>query len=348
MKNCPYCSAEILDEAEFCLHCMRQLTPKTIVTNKQKKPYWLIAVLGVLLALLTCAIILLIIQSGANSTQDHISSGDESVVIYTTQSGVPSDNGSIDAANNSSDVNALKNNSVDNNSDTNPNQTPADDKVVSDDKNADNTTTENSATDDDTSSPEDNDTSSQNSSISSSGSADSSTSDADSSTQTSTSTSSDDNREQSVQTWAVKAVSGGVEISGIANYNTSGSYVIPSQIDGKTVIGIGFQAFYYEQNLKSIVLPDTIKYIDEQAFANCNSLTEITIPKGVTEIRYNAFMFCDRLADIYIASTNVSIASTAFSNSYQRSVLLTLHAPSSVMTDLKARAWDADYKEWNG
>ena len=48
-------------------------------------------------------------------------------------------------------------------------------------------------------------------------------------------------------------------------------------------------------------------------------------------------------------ATNISIANYAFSSSDQRSVALTIHAPSAVMDCMKARIyWSAEYEEWNG
>ncbi len=48
MKKCPYCSAEILDNAEFCLHCMKQLNKKQAAPSKsffpKKRIIWIVAV----------------------------------------------------------------------------------------------------------------------------------------------------------------------------------------------------------------------------------------------------------------------------------------------------------------
>lgn len=358
MKKCPYCSAEILDDAEFCLYCMRQLTQKTAVKNKIKKSYWLVAFIGVLLALIACAVVLLVIKFSANGSQGYMSSGGELAVIYTSQSGVVSDGESINRIDDLIDTNdsVSEKDTVYSSSDTpsSATKTPDTDKVGSGDTNTHNTVTSNSTAGDDNSSVDDKDTGSSSSTSNDSSSTDNNSSGAqlgDSSSQQPSSmpTSSDNIQEQPLPTWSVKTVDGGIEITGIANYNTTGNYEIPSQIDGKTVVGIGYRAFYYETSLKSVTLPDTLKYIDEQAFAYCSSLIEIIIPASVTEIRNNAFLPCDKLADIYIASTNISIANYAFSSSNQRSVTLTIHAPSSVMDSMKARIyWSAEYEEWNG
>lgn len=149
--------------------------------------------------------------------------------------------------------------------------------------------------------------------------------------------------------WLTQDVEGGVEITGIGEKVSSGNYTIPSQINGKTVVGIGNQAFYYESGVKKITLPETLTYIGEQAFANAGGLTSVVIPSRVTSIKSNAFTSCTFLADVYIKSENISIDSHAFSTVYQRNVTLTIHAPSGVMNSMQARMlWDAEYEEWNG
>lgn len=51
MKNCPYCSAEIQENAQFCLYCMNSLSQKEI--NKKNKPAaktYLFVIIAVLVA----------------------------------------------------------------------------------------------------------------------------------------------------------------------------------------------------------------------------------------------------------------------------------------------------------
>ena len=154
---------------------------------------------------------------------------------------------------------------------------------------------------------------------------------------------------QDAQRWSTKEVLGGVEITGSSIQDPSGTYEIPSLIDGKPVVGISDRAFYYESDIRSVILPETLKYIGEQAFAYANNIKSIVIPGSVTEIKSNAFTECSQLADIYISSTNITIASNAFSTTYQRSVSLTLHAPASVMNATTASLyWDAAFEEWYG
>lgn len=149
--------------------------------------------------------------------------------------------------------------------------------------------------------------------------------------------------------WIYTEVSGGIEISGINDVDPSGIYVIPSVIDGKTVVGIGARAFYYNTGIRSVTFPETLTYIGEQAFSSVNGLTSVHIPSGVTYIGNNAFTNCAYLSEVYISSPSVSVASYSFSTMYQRKVDLTVYAPASAGLSLKASLyWDAKYVEWNG
>ncbi len=60
MKKCPFCKAEIEENARFCLYCMKTLNEKEIIQPNQKKKSWLPVILigALLLALLLVAILL--------------------------------------------------------------------------------------------------------------------------------------------------------------------------------------------------------------------------------------------------------------------------------------------------
>lgn len=154
---------------------------------------------------------------------------------------------------------------------------------------------------------------------------------------------------ETAEIWYTEDVPGGVEITGIKTESPDGIYEIPSKINGKTVVGIGKKAFYYETGIKSITLPETVQYIDEQAFAYAKSLTSIVIPSSCTRIGLNAFTECRRLSAVYIKSTNISVDGYAFSTMYQRDVELTVYAPEDTgLSEVTRIYWDADYVEWNG
>ena len=63
--------------------------------------------------------------------------------------------------------------------------------------------------------------------------------------------------------------------------------VIPSEINGRMVTGIGYKAFC-QRFLNSVTIPDTVTTIGDQAFYN-NRLTTVTIPDSVTTIGNHAF-----------------------------------------------------------
>lgn len=56
--------------------------------------------------------------------------------------------------------------------------------------------------------------------------------------------------------------------------------IIPSEIDGYTVVGIGDKAFNNITSMKTVSLPSTLKMIGDSAFEGCTSLTTIKGGKG--------------------------------------------------------------------
>ena len=80
--------------------------------------------------------------------------------------------------------------------------------------------------------------------------------------------------------------------------------------DGTVGIGSGMKGQY----LKTINLPDSVKYISGGAFSQCVNLKNITIPDGVEEIFGGTFSGCYALTEIVIPASIKRIGSRAFEN----------------------------------
>ncbi|MBP3496094.1 MAG: leucine-rich repeat domain-containing protein, partial [Clostridia bacterium] len=79
-----------------------------------------------------------------------------------------------------------------------------------------------------------------------------------------------------------------------------------------SVTSIGGSAFYNCASLTSVTIPNSVTSIGYDAFSNCTSLTSITIPDSVTSIGESAFEDCTSLTSVTIPSSVTSIGSFAF------------------------------------
>ena len=102
-----------------------------------------------------------------------------------------------------------------------------------------------------------------------------------------------------------------VSITGYTGNDTE-IIAIPGTIEGKTVIMIADNSFFYKDSLTSITIPDSVTSIGNQAFSYCKSLTSITIPDSVTSIGDNAFYGCSSLTSITIPNSITNIGKSAF------------------------------------
>lgn len=123
--------------------------------------------------------------------------------------------------------------------------------------------------------------------------------------------------------------------------------IIPDTIDGLPVVSIRDRAFYYNDFLQSVTIPDSVSSVGSNPFIKCNLLTSIIIspdhpyllfmndtlydkvnktiishlsssqspleiPKGITKIGEAAFNGCEAMSDISIPESVTSIADYAF------------------------------------
>ncbi len=89
--------------------------------------------------------------------------------------------------------------------------------------------------------------------------------------------------------------------------------VIKSEYKGCPVVSIKENAFKDSLTLSCVVLPDTIKTIENNAFDGCLNLTTIDLA-NIESIGDNAFLDCKKLTDVTIPDTCQSISATAFAN----------------------------------
>ena len=94
-----------------------------------------------------------------------------------------------------------------------------------------------------------------------------------------------------------------------------------------SVTEIGGDAFFRCANLTSVNIPDSVTTIGAWAFGDCTSLTSVNIPDSVSYIGYRTFAWCESLTSISIPDGVTYIDSEAFRGCKN---LTTVSVPDSV------------------
>ena len=99
--------------------------------------------------------------------------------------------------------------------------------------------------------------------------------------------------------------------------------------NGKSYIvtEVDANAFSKGNNIKSIIIPNSVMNIGTGAFCDCFNLTNITIPNSVTNIGSNAFNYCSSLKSVTIPNNVINIGDSAFDGC---SSLTSITIPDSV------------------
>ena len=124
---------------------------------------------------------------------------------------------------------------------------------------------------------------------------------------------------------------GGVPINEIENYAFQANSKVKSVTIPKSVISIGYEAFYNCTALQSVTFENDSRLITigSSAFYGCSSLKTITLPKGLTALPYNLFYRAYALENVFFeeGSRLTAIYSGAFSNCLK---LKSFFVPASV------------------
>ncbi|MCR5742241.1 MAG: leucine-rich repeat protein [Lachnospiraceae bacterium] len=121
----------------------------------------------------------------------------------------------------------------------------------------------------------------------------------------------------------------GEEITGVRIDKYRGidaEVVIPSEIDGYPVIGIGDSCFEDNDFLTSVVIPEGVLYINTYAFADCDNLESVKFPNSLRLISNSAFRSSMKLDGVVIPENVRCIGEYAFCDC---PVLITVEIQSS-------------------
>ena len=95
-------------------------------------------------------------------------------------------------------------------------------------------------------------------------------------------------------------------------YPAGKSDEIYTVLDGVELIE--YYSFTSSLNLKEIILPASLKTIDDWAFNNCKALTKINLPDGLVSIGASAFRTCRALEEVSVPDSVTFIDVAAFYN----------------------------------
>lgn len=121
----------------------------------------------------------------------------------------------------------------------------------------------------------------------------------------------------------------------ITGYNGSdGNVTIPATLNGLPVTRIGDYAFGENEDLVSVVIPNSVTVVEDSAFDGCYNLTTITLPSGLTSIGSRAFSDCESLTTLTIPNSVTSIGSGAFYNCIKLTSLILPNGIASIPNNL--------------
>lgn len=329
MKNCPFCKAQIEDNARFCLYCMSPLSEKKAA--KRIKPFkkgW--QVISAALLVFTSAVVLLLSagekrpEPTLNYSQVQTQTGVSDIIESEL---ISSEKGNSDKPSGSSDK------SSDKSTDTSSVRSPIIRPHFTSSNSSDGYSSPEYEIPDwyqdlfGTSSISDEDSSSSSSasnnvnsvsvSVSSkiSSAIPSTSSRTSTSSKASTSTASNVTLSDLTEGYYTYSVTNGkATITDVRENKISGAVTIPSKLGGYAVVSVGESSFRDCKNITSLVIPEGITHIGEYAFSGCSAIKSVVIPNSIYRIDMEAFSGCDALIDINLPDKIISIGDSAFSS----------------------------------
>ena len=130
-----------------------------------------------------------------------------------------------------------------------------------------------------------------------------------------------------VAAFSYEAIDGQMTITNYTGNDTV--VVIPDTIEGQSVVVIGDSAFANNENVKGVVIPDSVTRIERNAFCNCFDLEVFVAGDALKFIGEYAFSYCKSLKSVEL---NVGLETLELSCFTSTDELKELYIPNTVTT----------------
>ena len=120
----------------------------------------------------------------------------------------------------------------------------------------------------------------------------------------------------------------------ITNYSGAAKTVsIPAKLNGVQVCEIATKAFYNNDTIQEVYVPDSIQIIGDYVFSNCSDLKIVSMGDSVTTLGTEAFSQCDNLQSVRLSNKIKTIPASCFTNCGK---LQSVNLPTSLTTILSS------------
>ena len=99
----------------------------------------------------------------------------------------------------------------------------------------------------------------------------------------------------------------------VEKYKGKSPIVNISNPDDSTIRFVAIKAFYENESIKEVTLPDTVTKIRSKCFAFCENLEKVYLGTEITEIHDHAFFRCSNLKQVILGDKLEKIEEYAFS-----------------------------------
>ncbi|MBP1530871.1 MAG: leucine-rich repeat protein [Bacteroidaceae bacterium] len=107
-----------------------------------------------------------------------------------------------------------------------------------------------------------------------------------------------------------------------------------------TVTGVAPYAFYYNEALTAIDIPESVLFIGDYAFLGCSALSEVTGAENLSSISYAAFQGCSALSTFFIPKSVTTIADNVFNACTNLRTIIMEERPKRNLSQLTQQTLD--------